>query len=111
MGEHKGAGRKPKRVLVLEGRVPPGCQRSLEEFLAEARGYYESPGGITVRLWWDRGDPDRFREVIEYADAPDEEADEERLRSDPTMKSYIARWHSLLAQPPRVQRFREVPLT
>jgi quinol monooxygenase YgiN len=98
------------RILVFDGRVPPGSQRPLETYLREARGYYESPGGIRVRLWWDRTDPDRFREVIEYADAADEEADDERVRADPTMRAYLTRWHALLAEPPRVRRWREIDL-
>ena len=57
---------EPVVVLVLEGMVPVGGQVALEEFLAEASSYYEEPGGIRVRLEWEREDTRRFREIIEY---------------------------------------------
>ncbi len=102
--------RSKKQVLVLESRVPPGCRRALEDFLREARGYYEAPGGIKVRLMWDCDDPDRFREVIEYRSLADAEADEQRSEQDPVMRDYLTRWHGLLAEPPRVRHWREVDL-
>lgn len=98
------------RLLVLDGRVPPGCRRLLEDFFRESRGFFEAPGGINVRLWWDRDDPDRFRHVIQYDAAADEEADDERIRNDPTMRGYLNRYRSLLAAPPRARRWHEVEL-
>jgi len=86
----------PAVVLVLEGRVPAGGQAALEEFLAEASRYYEEPGGIRVRLHWDRGDACRFREIIEYESMQGFEADDERTRSDNRMREYLARWRRLL---------------
>lgn len=86
----------PAVVLVLEGRVPVGGRAALEEFLAEASRYYEEPGGIRVRLHWDRSDACRFREIIEYESVQGFEADDERTRSDNRMREYLARWRRLL---------------
>ncbi|HRW19999.1 MAG TPA: hypothetical protein P5181_14265 [Dermatophilaceae bacterium] len=102
--------KRPEVIVVLEGRVPPGCRRQLEDFLREARGYYEQPGGIRVRLLWDLDDPDRFREVIEYAERVDYERDDDRVAGDPVMRGYLERWHALLAEPPRVRRWGEADL-
>ena len=86
----------PAVVLVLEGRVPAGGQAALEEFLAEASSYYEEPGGIRVRLHWERDDAYHFREIIEYESVQGFEVDGERTRSDPRMREYLASWRRLL---------------
>lgn len=96
-------------ILVLEGRVAPGGQSALESFLAEAIGYYESPGGIRVRLEWDRGDPCRFRELIEYASEASYAADDERTRSDDRMRDLLATWRGLLVADPVVSTWRPDP--
>lgn len=92
----------PVVVLVLECRVPVGGQVALEEFLAEASSYYEEPGGIRVRLHWERDDACRFREIVEYESVQGFEADDVRTRSDPRMREYLARWRRLLDGDPSV---------
>jgi quinol monooxygenase YgiN len=83
-------------TLYLEGRVPPGGQDALVLFLLEAREFYEAPGGLRVRLQWDDEDPCRFREIMEYADRAAYDADQERVRNDPAMGTWLRRWHALL---------------
>ncbi|MFN8194370.1 MAG: GNAT family N-acetyltransferase [Nocardioidaceae bacterium] len=95
-------------TLVLEGCVPAGGQAALEAFLAEAAPFYEAPGGIRVRLHWDRSDPTRFREVVDYDSEADFLADDERTRSDETMRAFLARWRDLLAEDPSVSTWRPV---
>jgi quinol monooxygenase YgiN len=97
-------------VLHLAGRVPDGGRPALEAFLAEARPFYESPGGIRVRLRWDRDDPARFLEIMEYADESAYLADQERVESDPTMRAWLTRWHALLAGPVDVSVWDDVPV-
>ena len=77
-------------------------------FLREAIPFYESPGGIRVRLLADTGAPDRFVEIIEYASEHAYLEDEGRLKSDPTMARYLARWRALLAEPPIVEIYRDI---
>jgi len=84
-------------TIHLSGRVPPGGRRTLEEFLAEAVEFSEAPGGIRVRLLWDRAAPDRFVEVIEYADEATYAADQRRVDDDPTMAALLARRRALLS--------------
>jgi hypothetical protein len=69
---------------------------ALEEFLAEASPYYQEPDGIRVRLHRERDDACRFREIIEYESAQGFEVDDERTRSDPLMREYLACWRRLL---------------
>ncbi len=97
-------------TLVLEGRVPDGGQEALEEFLAEAVPYYEAPGGIRVRLHWDRSDPTRFREIVDYDSEADFVADDERTRVDQTMGALLRRWRGLLAEDPSVTTWRPTPV-
>ncbi len=94
--------------LHLRVRVPPGGGGALRAFLDEARAYYESPGGIRVRLLQDAADADRYIEVVEYADEGVYERDQERVAGDPVMKGYLERWRGLLAEPPVVEVYREV---
>lgn len=95
--------------LHLRIRVRPGGRAALFAFLKEAVPYYESPGGITVRMFEDRTDPDRFIEVIAYESEDAYEVDQRRVEHDEEMKSYLARWRSLLAEPPVVGEFGVVP--
>ena len=97
-------------VLHLHGRVPGGGRPALEAFLAEARAFYEAPGGIRVRLHWDRADPCRFLEIMEYADEAAYAADQERVEADPEMRAWLARWHALLDGPIAVTVYDDVPV-
>ena len=92
-------------TLVLAGRVPPGGRAALESFLTEATPFYEAPGGIRVRLLWDRAEPDSFVEIIEYADEAAYAADQHRVDEDPAMAAHLTRWRSLLAGPPTVTTY------
>lgn len=76
------------------------------EFLREAIVCYERPGGIRVRLLWDLDDPDRFVEVVEYADRDAHDRDQVRVDQDPEMQEYLRRWRALLAEPPQVHTYR-----
>lgn len=75
-------------------------------FLTEAIPFYEQPGGIRVRLLWDMADPDRFIEVVEYADQQTHDQDQIRTAQDPQMMRYLRRWRELLAEPPQVETYR-----
>lgn len=97
-------------TLYLEGRVPPGGAEALERFLAQARHFYEAPGGIRVRLQWDAADPHHFMEIMEYADHQTWAKDQERVEHDPEMGGWLRQWHELLDGPPVVRTFVEVEL-
>lgn len=70
--------------LHLRGRVAPGRRADLIAFLSEAIPFYERPGGIRIRLLWDVADPERFIEVVEYADQGTHDRDQARVEADPT---------------------------
>ncbi|MBZ0171654.1 MAG: antibiotic biosynthesis monooxygenase [Phycisphaerales bacterium] len=97
--------------LHLRIRVKPGGREALLSFLREAVPFYESPGGITMRLLEDHDDPDRFVEVVEYASERAYQDDQRRVEHDEKMKSYLKRWRNLLAEPPAVEVFGVVPRT
>lgn len=97
-------------TLYLHGRVQPGRQAHLEQFLAEARPVYEEPGGIVVRLQWSLSNPDAFVEIMEYRDRAVYERDQERVEQDPRMRALIERWHALLADRPVVTAFDEATI-
>jgi len=99
---------RPATSVHLRIRVLSDRQSDLYEFLADAIPFYESPGGIRVRLLSDSGDPKRFIELIEYIDEKTYRQDDDRVSSDLTMAQYLARWRELLAEPPVVEVYREV---
>ena len=88
----------------------PERKVEFNSFLLEAIPFYEAPGGIRVRLLSKDAEPDRFIEQIEYADEHTYQLDDERVRSDSTMKKYLARWRSMLAEPPTVEVYRTAAL-
>lgn len=102
---------RPAVSVHLRIRVEPGRKDDLRLFLREAIPFYESPGGIHVRLLGDTSASDRFIEVIDYASEHAYLADEERVKSDATMAEYLARWRAILAEPPTVETYRDIDTT
>jgi quinol monooxygenase YgiN len=97
----------PTRVdLHLRCRVAPGRRSDFLAFLRDAIPFYETPGGIQVRLLEDSRDDHRFIELVLYQDQATYERDQQRVANDPTMKEYLARWRALLAEPPSVEVYR-----
>lgn len=92
--------------LHLRCRVAPGRRLEFLEFLREAIPFYESPGGITVRLLQDMRDDHLFIELVLYDDEGAYAGDQERVANDATMKTYLARWREFLAEPPNVEVYR-----
>jgi len=95
-------------VIMLKGRVQSGQREELVRFLRDAVLCYERPAGILTRLLCDVDDPDAFVELIEYADRDAYDADQQRVASDPEMRTYLDRWHALLASAPVVQTYEEL---
>ena len=93
------------RIRVAEDR-----QAQFRSFLDEAIPFYESPGGIRVRLLSDDDDPERFIELVEYVDERTYRQDDDRVQSDPTMAEFLARWWSLLVEPPVVEVYHRADL-
>ncbi len=91
--------------LHLRGRVADGRRAAFEGFLAEAIPFYESPGGIRVRVLWDVADPNRFIEVIEYVDQAAHDRDQVRVENDVRMRDMLQRWRDLLDGPPVVETY------
>lgn len=101
----------PAAVFVhLRIRVSQDRQAELGSFLCEAIPFYESPGGIRVRLLSDEADPERFIELVEYIDERTYRQDDARIESDATMAEYLARWRSLLLEPPTIEIYHEANL-
>lgn len=85
--------------LHLRFRVQAGRREDFLAFLRDAVPFYEGPGGIRIGLLQDASDPDRFIEVVEYADEGAYQRDQARVESDPEMRGYLDRWRELLVLP------------
>lgn len=98
---------RPTRVdLHLRVRVKPGMRDAFFAFLREATPFYEAPGGIEVRLLEDMQDDHRFVELVLYEDEAVYARDQERVKNDPEMQAWLARWRALLEGPPVVEVYR-----
>ena len=91
--------------LHLRIRVSAANHQAFHAFLAEAIPYYESPGGIRIRLLQGLADPCEFIEVVEYQTRDDFERDQHRVERDEGMKGYLQRWRALLEAPPRMETY------
>ncbi len=92
--------------LHLRIRVAPGKREAFFAFLRAAVPFYESPGGIRVRLLEDMSDDHRFIEVVQYATHEDYREDQARVENDAGMKAFLAQWRALLEGPPGVEVYR-----
>ena len=100
---------QPTRIdLHLRVRVAPGRRDEFLAFLREAIPFYESPGGIEVRLLQDKQDDHRFIELILYDDEQIYERDQQRVANDAEMKKFLTRWRALLAEEPAIAVYRLV---
>src|SRR3954451_16818226 len=94
--------------LHLRLRVAPGRRDEFLAFLRQAIPYYESPGGIEIRLLQDKSDDHKFIELVLYENESAYERDQQRVAHDPQMKQLLDRWRALLAEPPQVEVYRSV---
>ena len=104
------SGSSPAVEVHLGICVEPGRRDELLAFLREAVPFYEASGGIRVRLIEEDDAPCRFIELVEYATEADYERDQRRVRDDPEMRNYLERWRAILAERPRVEVYRRIPL-
>lgn len=91
--------------LHLRGKAAAGRRADLVAFLTEAIPFYERPGGIRVRVLGDVADPDRFIEIMEYADQAAHDRDQIRVEHDPQMRGYLERRRALLDGPPQLETY------
>lgn len=91
--------------IHLRGKVAEGKRANFDDFLAEAIPFYESPGGIRVRVLWNVAEPRHFIEVIEYDDQATHDRDQLRVEKDERMRELLQRWRDLLEGPPSVETF------
>jgi len=94
--------------LHLRLTVKPGRRDDFLAFLKEAIPYYESPGGIEIKLVQDFDNPHRFVEVVHYRDEAAYFADQHRVDADARMREYIEKWRSFLVEPPASEVYRDV---
>ncbi len=96
------------RVFIhLRIRAAPGQRPALLSFLRGATPLYERPGGIRMHLLESADDPDRFVEIVEYADGATFARDQERVHGDPELVATLARWRTLLSGAVEVETWIE----
>jgi hypothetical protein len=100
---------QPTRIdLHIRLRVAPGRREEYLTFLREGIPYFESPGGIEVRLLEDKTDDHKFVELILYENEQVYGRDRDRVANDPVMKKFLESWRALLAETPTFDVYRLV---
>lgn len=94
-------------ILHLRIKVP-NTKDELFSFLRDAIPYYESPGGVRVRLLRSLENPTRFVEIVEYDSREAFDNDQRRVTEDPRMRSYLQAWRSLLVGDVQVESYEDV---
>jgi hypothetical protein len=77
-------------------------------YLQEAVPFYQALPGIDIRLLRSVDRPGSFTEVIEYQTAQAFQADQKRIEEDGRMQRLLARWRTLLIDPPIVEHFTDI---
>jgi len=95
-------------VLHLKIAIKDSTPEGLFTFLRKAVPYYESLGGVRVRLLRSLRDPCRFIEVIEYDDKETFDRDQERVNTDAQMKIFLSEWHELFDETVGVETYQEI---
>lgn len=96
------------RILHLRIKTPGDSAAALFSFLRNAIPFYESAGGVRVRLLRRVDDPTRFIEVIEYDSSEAFNRDQHRVDNDPQMQGYLQTWRSLLEEGVEVETYADV---
>jgi quinol monooxygenase YgiN len=100
----------PAMELHLRITVAPGGRERFFAFLREAIPFYESPGGIRIRLLEDADDDHHFIEVVEYETVEAYQRDQHRVAHDPEQQRFLQRWRALLAAPPQIETYRRAEI-
>ena len=96
------------RILHLRIKTPKERADALFSFLKSAIPFYESPGGVRVRLLRRIEDPSQFIAVIEYDSMEAFDKDQHRVDNDPQMRGYLQAWRSLLDEGVEVETYEDV---
>ena len=86
-------------IVTLRYAVPEERRSELVSFLARAVPLYESPGGITVRLYEDRERRGSFLEIVLYATERGFAEDQERVAHHPDWKHTLSEWRAIVGGP------------
>jgi hypothetical protein len=95
-------------ILHLRIKTPTESADALFTFLKSAIPFYESSGGVRVRLLRRVDDPTRFIEVIEYDSLEAFNKDQHRADNDPQMRAYLQTWRSMLDEGVEVETYEDV---
>ncbi len=97
-----------KRFLHLRIFIPLAKQPEFLTFLKKAKPFYEKPGGISVQLYQEINNPEKFIEVIEYDSQEIFNEDQLRVENDNEMKVYLEQWRTILSESIEVEYYNNI---
>jgi hypothetical protein len=98
-------------IVVLNYSVAPDKRDALFRFMEKAIPFYESPGGIRVRLYESADSPGTFQELVAYASRKIYEEDQYRIENDPEYKRVLREWHGFFDGELKISRMMPVHLS
>ena len=95
-------------VINLRIAVPIENQKKFIRFLRDAVPFYQTSGGIFIKLFRSIDDPTKLIEVVEYENRDSFEKDQIRVENNVIMKNYLDKWRSLLVGDIAVEVYEEI---
>ena len=97
-----------RRILHFKIRTPTTGTQQLIPFMKAAIPFYEAFGRTRIRLLHNVDDPTQFLQVVEYEIDEAFEMNRQRIASDPTLRTFLQTWRTLLAQAVEIDVYEEV---
>src|ERR1700680_2819427 len=97
-----------RRILHFKIRTPTTETKQLLPFIKAAIPFYEAFGRTRIRLLHNVDDPTQFVQVVEYEAEEAFEMNRQRIASDPTLRTFLQTWRTLLAQAVEIDVYEDV---
>jgi hypothetical protein len=98
---------KVQRIMHLKMRTPTADASQILALLKPAIPFFETWGG-RVRLLQNVDDPAQFLQIVEYETDAALELNRHRIASDPTMRTYLQTWRTLLGGAADIDVYEDV---
>jgi len=97
-----------RRILHFRIRTPATETKQLLPFIKAAIPFYEAFGRTRIRLLHNVDDPTQFVQVVEYETEEAFEMNRQRIAGDPTLRTFLQTWRTLLSQAIEIDVYEDV---
>ena len=100
--------RKVRRILHLKTRTTAADPSQLLSFVKASIPFYQALGGTRIRLLRNVDDPSHLVQEVEYETQESFEMNRHQVASDPTMRTFLQTWKSLLMGAVEIDVYEDV---